>query len=84
MSLRFVPSANKAAGAVCSLLSSEPFAHVQSAARCLGVELTADGPAELARSRLRLKVRGRSITSGVKPTGNWEIVNLGFLLIKSA
>ena len=34
------------------------------------------------------KVRGRSITrdltSGVKPTGNWEIVNLGFLLIKSA
>ena len=45
MSLRFVPSANKAAGAVCSLLSSEPFAHVQSAARCLGVELTADGPA---------------------------------------
>ena len=83
MSLRFVPSANKAAGAVCSLLSSEPFAHVQSAARCLGVELTADGP-ELARSQVDGE-RSVLITSGVKPTGNWEIVeSWGFLLIKSA
>ena len=35
--LRFVPCANKAAGAVCSLPTSEPFAHVQIAARCLVV-----------------------------------------------
>ena len=92
MSLRFVPSANKAAGAVCSLLSSEPFAHVQSAARCLGVELTADGP-ELARSQVdgeifepkifcRWSVRGeRSVE---RRQTHWEVVNLGFLIIKSA
>ena len=79
MSLRFVPSANKAAGAVCSLLSSEPFAHVQSAARCLGVELTADGP-ELAR-----RGEGEVLITALRAAStHWEVVNLGFLLIKSA